>query len=162
MTSIRAFGDLDQVTLYHVDDLRARQMKTGSSARRESIQHLASLSRKLLLVIRIRHQRDVGLLLQQLGNHADEVRLRELSSLFTSRPHLTEEDRAAITHMATRLQNPSPHHPELLSGPQLRNRTPIMTTRTQSLDLCVISSAFQIDRPAPATELNKAVFTWSL
>jgi glutamyl-tRNA reductase len=50
-------------------------------------------------------------LLQQLGNHADQIRQRELSALFATRPELTDADREAIAHMATRLQNQFLHHP---------------------------------------------------
>ena len=60
---------------------------------------------------KLRHQRDAGLLLQQLGNHADQIRQRELGALFASRPDLTEADREAIAHMAIRLQNQFLHHP---------------------------------------------------
>lgn len=59
----------------------------------------------------LRHQRDAGLLLRQLGNHADQIRQRELGELFAARPELSEDDRKAITHMATRLQNQLLHHP---------------------------------------------------
>ena len=59
----------------------------------------------------MRHQRDVGLLLQQLGNRADQIRQRELAALYSSRPDLTEADREAIAHMAVRLQNQFLHHP---------------------------------------------------
>ena len=105
-------GDLDQVTLYHVDDLRAQ-------AEQNLLQRQKGIDPALVIIeqeaatcyAQLRHQRDAGMLLQQLGNHADEVRHRELSSLFASRPQLTEEDRAAIAHMATRLQNQFLHHP---------------------------------------------------
>jgi glutamyl-tRNA reductase len=105
-------GDLDQVTLYHVDDLRAQ-------AEQNLLQRQKGIDPALVIIeqeaatcyAQLRHQRDAGMLLQQLGNHADEIRQRELTSLFASRPYLTDEDRAAITHMATRLQNQFLHHP---------------------------------------------------
>ena len=50
-------------------------------------------------------------MLQQLGNHADQIRQRELTALFATRPDLTEADREAIAHMAMRLQNQFLHHP---------------------------------------------------
>ena len=59
----------------------------------------------------LRHQQAAGLLLQQLGNHADQIRQRELTALFASRPDLNEADREAIAHMAMRLQNQFLHHP---------------------------------------------------
>jgi glutamyl-tRNA reductase len=105
-------GDLDQVTLYHVDDLRAQadqnrlQRHQGIDPALAIIQHETAIC-----YAQLRHQRDAGMLLQQLGNHADQIRQRELTTLFTSRPQLSAEDRAAITHMATRLQNQFLHHP---------------------------------------------------
>ena len=59
----------------------------------------------------LRHQQAAGALLQQLGNHADQIRQRELDALFASRPDLTDADREAIAHMAMRLQNQFLHHP---------------------------------------------------
>jgi glutamyl-tRNA reductase len=105
-------GDLDQVMLYHVDDLQAQ-------ANQNRLQRQKGIDPALVIIehetatcyAQLRHQRDAGMLLQQLGNHADEIRQRELTSLFASRPHLTDEDRAAITHMANRLQNQFLHHP---------------------------------------------------
>jgi glutamyl-tRNA reductase len=105
-------GDLDQVTLYHVDDLRAQ-------AEQNRLQRQKGIDPALVIIERetaacfsqLRHQRDAGLLLQQLGNHADQVRQREVGALFATRPDLTEADRAAIAHMAMRLQNQFLHHP---------------------------------------------------
>jgi glutamyl-tRNA reductase len=105
-------GDLDQVMLYHVDDLRTQ-------AEQNRLQRQKGIDPALMIIERetaacyaqLRHQRDAGLLLQQLGNHADQIRQRELSSLFTTRSDLTEADREAIAHMAMRLQNQFLHHP---------------------------------------------------
>ena len=105
-------GDLDQVTLYHVDDLRTQ-------AEQNRLQRHGGIDPALVIIERetaacyaqLRHQRDAGLLLQQLGNHADQIRQRELGDLFATRANLSEEDRKAITHMAVRLQNQLLHHP---------------------------------------------------
>jgi glutamyl-tRNA reductase len=105
-------GDLDQVTLYHVDDLRTQ-------AEQNRLQRQKGIDPALVIIERetaacyaqLRHQRDAGLLLQQLGNHADQIRQRELDALFATRPDLSEEQRKAITHMAVRLQNQLLHHP---------------------------------------------------
>ena len=59
----------------------------------------------------LRHHEAAGALLQQLGNHADQLRSRELAALFASRPELSEGDREAIAHMAMRLQNQFLHYP---------------------------------------------------
>ena len=105
-------GHLDQVMLYHVDDLRAQ-------AEHNRLQRQKGVDPALLIIERetaicyaqLRHQRDAGLLLQQLGNHADQIRQRELAVLFTARPDLTDADREAIAHMAMRLQNQFLHYP---------------------------------------------------
>ena len=105
-------GDLDQVTLYHVDDLRAQTQQNRERRRKGVdpalviIEHETSACYALL-----RHQQAAGALLQQLGNHADQIRERELSTLFATHPNLSADDREAITHMATRLQNQFLHHP---------------------------------------------------
>ena len=107
-------GDLDQVMLYHIDDLRAQ-------AEQNRLQRQKGIDPALVIIERettacfaqLRHQHDAGLLLQQLGNHADQVRERELGSLFASRPNLSDEDRAAIAHMAARFQNQLLHHPRV-------------------------------------------------
>ena len=73
-------GDLDQVTLYHVDDLRAQ-------AEQNRLQRQKGIDPALVIIERetaacyaqLRHQRDAGVLLQQLGNHADQIRQRELA-----------------------------------------------------------------------------------
>jgi len=105
-------GDLDQVTLYHVDDLRAQ-------AEQNRLQRQKGVDPALIIIERetadcyakLQNQHDAGLLLQQLGNHADQIRQRELNALFASRTHLTEDDRKAIAHMTTRFQNQLLHHP---------------------------------------------------
>jgi glutamyl-tRNA reductase len=105
-------GDLDQVMLYHIDDLRTQAEQNRRQRQKGIDPALMIIEREAAACYaQLRHQRDVGLLLQQLGNHADKIRQRELSSLFTTRPDLTEADREAIAHMAMRLQNQFLHHP---------------------------------------------------
>jgi glutamyl-tRNA reductase len=105
-------GDLDQVTLYHVDDLRAQ-------ADQNRLQRQKGVDPALLIIesetaacyALLRHQQAAGALLRQLGNHADQIRQRELTALFTTRPDLSDADREAIAQMAMRLQNQFLHHP---------------------------------------------------
>ena len=105
-------GDLDQVTLYHVDDLRAQTEQNRLQRQKGIDPALIIIERETAdCYAKLRHQHDAGLLLQQLGNHADQIRQRELSTLFASRTNLTEDDRNAIAHMAARLQNQFLHHP---------------------------------------------------
>ena len=105
-------GELEQVMLYHIDELRA-QAEQNRLMRQKGIDPAVALIEReaTACCLQLRHQRDVGLLLEQLGNHADQIRQRELQSLYSSRPDLTEADREAIAHMAIRLQNQFLHHP---------------------------------------------------
>jgi glutamyl-tRNA reductase len=105
-------GELDQVTLYHVDDLRAQAEQNRLERQKGIDPALVIIERETATCYaQLRHQRDAGLLLQQLGNHADQIRQHELNALFSTRPGLTEADRMAIIHMAVRLQNQFLHHP---------------------------------------------------
>ncbi len=107
-----AIGDLDQVMLYHVDDLRS-QAESNLLERRKGIEPaLAIIDREAAACYnRLVHQRDAGLLLQELGLHADRIRERELAALFAAQPDLSPTAREAISRMAIRLQNQFLHHP---------------------------------------------------
>ena len=79
-------GDLDQVTLYHVDDLRAQSEQNRLQRQKGIDPALMIIERETAdCYAKLRHQHDAGLLLQQLGNHADQIRQRELAALFASR-----------------------------------------------------------------------------
>ncbi len=147
-------GDLDQVTLYHVDDLRAQADQ--NLARRQK-----GVDPALLIIERetaacyalVRHQQAAGVLLQQLGNHADQLRQRELSTLFANHPNLSEADREAIAHMAMRLQNQFLHHP----------RAAVRSAVTESQDghphpiLSAVRHLFGLGDHPPPSSLKKTV-----
>jgi glutamyl-tRNA reductase len=105
-------GDLDQVTLYHVDDLRAQAEQNLQRRQRGVDPALVIIEHETAACYSaLRHQLAAGALLQQLGNHADQIRQRELAALFAAHPGLSDADREAIAHMAARLQNQFLHHP---------------------------------------------------
>jgi glutamyl-tRNA reductase len=105
-------GALDQVTLYHVDDLRAQAEQNRLQRQKGVDPALIILERETAACYaQLRHQQAAGAVLQQLGNHADQIRQRELNALFSTRSGLSEADREAIAHMAMRLQNQFLHHP---------------------------------------------------
>jgi glutamyl-tRNA reductase len=105
-------GNLDQVTLYHIDDLRTQAEQNRCQRQKGIDPALVIIERETAACYaQLCHRRDAGLLLQQLGNHADQIRQRELGTLFSTRPNLSEEDREAIMHMTARLQNQLLHHP---------------------------------------------------
>jgi glutamyl-tRNA reductase len=107
-----AIGDFDQVTLYNVDDLTA-QVERNLHGRRKAIepaQGIIELETSNCLAA-LRHQIHAGVILRELGEYADVVRKRELDRLFGDDNPFSEEQRAAIEHMAWRLQNQFLHHP---------------------------------------------------
>ena len=105
-------GDLDQVMLYNVDDLRAQAEANRKQRQRGIDPALAIIERETAsCCAALRHQRSAGAVLRQLGDHADAIRQRELDSFFAARPNLAEADREAIAHMIYRVQNQMLHHP---------------------------------------------------
>lgn len=105
-------GDLDQVMLYHVDDLRAQAEQNRLRRRKGIDPALAIIERETTACYAmLRHQHDAGHLLRELGDSYDAARRRELDKLFAAMPHLAEPDREAIAHAMLRLQNQFLHHP---------------------------------------------------
>ena len=105
-------GDLEQVMLYHVDDLQA-QTDANRARRRQKVDPALAIIEieTAACLAAIRHQRHAGRVLRQLGDYADLVRERELQTLYAKCPNLTDADRAAIAHTMHRLQNQFLHHP---------------------------------------------------
>lgn len=105
-------GDLDQVTLYNVDDLRAHVEQNLKRRQKGIDPALLIIERETAACFAtVQHQAAAGKVLQQLGNRADQIRQRELESLFASLSQLSDSDREAIARMAARLQNQFLHHP---------------------------------------------------
>jgi glutamyl-tRNA reductase len=105
-------GDLDQVLLYNVDDLRA-QVERNLAGRRKGIDPAQAIVERetVACLADLRHQHHAGALLRQLGDYADAVRVREQEALYARLGHLSEADREAIAHTLRRLQNQFLHHP---------------------------------------------------
>jgi glutamyl-tRNA reductase len=105
-------GDLDQVTLYHVDDLRGFAEQNRLRRQKGIDPALAIIERETATCYALlRHRHDAGHLLQELGSNYDLARQQELAKLFAALSHLSEADRDAIAHMTMRLQNQFLHHP---------------------------------------------------
>lgn len=105
-------GDLDQVTLYNVDDLRSHVERNLKRRQKGIDPALQIIERETAACYAtIQHQEAAGKVLRQLGNHADQIRERELENLFASLSRLSDSDREAIARMAIRLQNQFLHHP---------------------------------------------------
>ena len=105
-------GDLDQVMLYNVDDLRA-QAEQNRLQRQKGIDPALVIIEKETAACHafLRHQQDVGAVLRQLDSQVEASRRRELDALFAARPNLSEADREAIERMSLRLQNQFLHRP---------------------------------------------------
>ncbi len=105
-------NSLETVLLYGVDDLEA-QAKANLKGRLRAVERASNMIRDeaASCAEAIRHRRHAGSVLRQLGDYSDNVRSKELGRLFSSRPHLTEDDRKAIELTLHRFQNQLLHHP---------------------------------------------------
>lgn len=105
-------GDLEQVMLYNVDDLRGQAEQNRQRRQKGIDPALAIIERETgLCLASLRHRTQAGTVLRQLGDYADAVRLREIESLFARQPDLTQAQRDDIAHAFQRLQNQFLHHP---------------------------------------------------
>ena len=105
-------GDLDQVMLYHVDDLRA-QAEQNLQRRQKGIDPaLAIIERETAACYAmLRHQHDAGHLLRELGDSYDAARRRELDqALRRAAAPERGRPRGDRPHVM-RLQNQFLHHP---------------------------------------------------
>lgn len=107
-----AIGELDQVLLYNVDDLKA-QVERNRAGRRKGIDPAQAIIEQetAACVAALRHRHHAGSILRELGEYADSVRSRELERLYAACPELNDQQREAIGHFARRLQNQYLHHP---------------------------------------------------
>jgi glutamyl-tRNA reductase len=105
-------GDLDQVLLYNVDDLRA-QVEQNLRRRRAQIEPAQELIERetTAFLAELRHQRHAGALLRQLGDYGDAIAARELSRFLAACPDLSDAQRQAAEHLVHRLKNQFLHHP---------------------------------------------------
>jgi glutamyl-tRNA reductase len=105
-------GDLDQVLLYNIDDLRG-QVEQNLRHRRDKIEPAQAIIERetTACLAEIRHQRHAGSLLRQLGDYGDAIAARELERFFDNCPDLTDSQRSAAEHLVHRLKNQFLHHP---------------------------------------------------
>ena len=105
-------GDIEQVMLYNVDDLR-KQADQNRQRRQKGVDPALAIieSETERCLADLRHRTHAGLVLRQLGDYADTVRLREQEALFTRQPGLTQAQKDDIAHAFQRLQNQFLHHP---------------------------------------------------
>lgn len=105
-------GNLEQVMLYNVDDLRA-QAEQNLKRRQKGIDPATAIIERETAACwaALRHQRYAGAVLRQLGDQADAIVRRELELLFAACPDLTEAQRKAISHSGYRILNQLLHQP---------------------------------------------------
>ncbi len=115
-------GQLDQVMLYNVDDLRAQVERTMAQRRGGlSAAHRLIDTEVAACLAALRHQREASSVLKALGEHADRLRANELDALFRRCPSLSEEQRQEVERMAFRLQNQLLHEPRAALRSRFRN-----------------------------------------
>lgn len=105
-------GELEQVMLYNVDDLRAQAEENRRHRRKGIDPALVIIEREAAACYAsLLHHRYAGAVLRQLGDNWDAIRQRELDVLFSSSPDLTPAQRESIAHSFRRLQNQYLHQP---------------------------------------------------
>ena len=92
-------GELEQVMLYDVGDLRA-QVERNLADRRQQLKRAQAIVEReaAACFAALRHHRDTGALLRQLADRTEAAVRRELDRLFVARPELTDTQQAAIAH----------------------------------------------------------------
>ncbi len=105
-------GELDRVMLYNVDDLQA-QVARNLQGRKKGLEPARAIIERetSLCLANLRHQRNAGTLLKQLGAYAETVSERELQRFHAACPDLTDTQKDAVAHLVHRLQNQYLHHP---------------------------------------------------
>jgi glutamyl-tRNA reductase len=105
-------GELDQVLLYNVDDLRAQVERNLAGRRRRVEPAQAIIERETAACLaELRHQHHAAGLLRQLGDYGDSIARRELEKFFAACPDLSDDHRRAAEHLVHRLKNQFLHHP---------------------------------------------------
>ncbi len=105
-------GDLANVMLYNVDDLRDQAEQNRQRRQKGVDPALAIIERETKLCLAsLRHRTHAGTVLRQLGDYADTVRIREQEALIARHPEFTQAQRDDIAHAFQRLQNQFLHHP---------------------------------------------------
>lgn len=105
-------GDLEQVMLYNVDDLRAQAEENRQRRQKGVDPALAIIEREVAsTLVALRHRTHAGAVLRQLGDYADAARAREHDALLARHPEFTPAQRDDIAHAMRRLQNQLLHHP---------------------------------------------------
>lgn len=136
-------GDLDQVLLYNVDDLRA-QVERNLKHRQTQIEPAQSVIEEetKACLANLGHQRHAGLVLRELGDYGDAVADRELERFLDACPELTPSQREAAERLVHRLKNQFLHHPR-----RAVRAASVDPARAHPL-LAAVRQLFGLDHPA--------------
>jgi glutamyl-tRNA reductase len=105
-------GEVEQVMLYDLDDLRARVEQTLADRREQLDRARAIVGREAAACwAALRHRQAAGALLCQLADRTEARVRRELDRLFRAQPGLADTERVAITQAMHRFLNQLLHHP---------------------------------------------------
>jgi glutamyl-tRNA reductase len=105
-------GELDQVLLYNIDDLRLQVERNLGRRQTHIAPALAIIEAEAdQFFAEARQHAEAGALIRQLGDYGDGIAARELERFFASCPELSEEQRRAAEHLVHRLKNQFLHHP---------------------------------------------------
>jgi len=105
-------GDLENVYLYNIDDLQRERDKNLKAREREMFKARTIIDRETASFLsELTHQQHAGPVISQLRQEWDARRAAELARLFSQRPNLSAEDRAAIARSLERFQNQIMHQP---------------------------------------------------
>ena len=148
-------GELEQVMLYDLDDLRA-QVERNLSDRRERLEKARSLVEReaAACFAALRYRRDAGALLRQLADRTEAMVRRELDRLFLTRPDLTDTQRAAIAQAMSRLPNQLLHHPRsvlraAVDAGEAADPHPLIDAARRVLGLADAPAADRVDSRRP-------------
>src|SRR5262249_12483469 len=105
-------GELEQVMLYDVDDLRA-EVERSLADRRQRLERARAIveHEAAACCAALQHHRDAGSLLRQLAERTEAPVRRALDALLVARPTWPAPRRAATAHPMGRFPTHPPHPP---------------------------------------------------
>ena len=140
--------------LYNVDDLRAQAEQNRRQRQKGVDPALLIIERETAAcyALAAAPAKRPAPCSQQLGDHADPIRQRELDAFFAARPDLTAADREAIAHMVHRASRTSSSTTP--APPSARPPPSRLTTHPHPL-LNAVRHLFGLGDHSPPSSLKK-------
>jgi glutamyl-tRNA reductase len=148
-------GEVEQVMLYDLDDLRAQVERTVADRRAQLNRARAILEREAAECwVALRHRQAAGALLRQLADRTEATVRRELDRLFRAQPDLTDNQRVAIAQAMSRFLNQLLHHPRsalraAAAAGDAADPHPLLDASRRVFGLGEARPASQVDRVKP-------------